>query len=330
MSQDTNYLHLYFTGLCAFVPNTAGNQMRVVMVDATSEHHGTPHHPVLVVRYDRVKLDAGCRSPSSLFRDRNGRGDEMARFDLLDQELWIYRARPRFLSFELGLPEHCPDSAGAPERDCFAWVGAMRRVNGQAGRLIARGLDPTRAPHAVGARFRLTDGTLVNHQFAADDTNRLVRWIFSNDDRTSQAGFSQAVAEEVRLDYEFQKDYLEIRAVADIHRERLHELDPICLTPNPKRELNVWVANMPDADIKGRDYKDFAEIGPLIFRAEAEAADAREGHRDPDYHFVHFYDLVNGGPRDRIPRPFDRCEGTGPSAGGPKCPPVRLEAEEDA
>ncbi len=330
-------LNVLFTGLCAFVPNTAApnasgqvtsGQMRVLMVDATNPTgaHAVPHRPVLVVDVDQVEQGNGCRPWKYVFKD--GDQNDMALFEIMDQELWIDGARPNALSFDAESVEGCPIDR---TDDRFRWVASMRRINAGSGNLIANALRPTRAPRAVAARFKLTERAVTRHRWAEDTLRLIVGWRFSNDDGTSQAGFVRAMAEEVRLAYPFDGERIAIRAVADIHDETVRELDPICLKPQGSI-INTFVANMPDDDIRRRHYTRDAAVEAAAGFAVQAVLPAAPGNRPDDHHFAHFYDLVFGGSRDRIPRPYNRCplEPAGPAAGNPKCPPVQLDAHQDA
>jgi hypothetical protein len=293
------------------------------MVDATrgSGAHFVAHFPVLVVDADQVDDGDGCRKPR-YFQD--GGDNMMARFDLINQDLWVDGAQDDALDFDTGWAYVCPESR---DDDSFRWVASAARINAGSGTLIPNGLRENRAPRAVAARFKLTEGCVTTHQWAEDDLRLIVRWIFRNDDGKSQAGFEQAMAEQVRLEYPFDGSHLRIRAVEDIHAEWVTEVDPICLKAQGG-VIHAFVANMPDADIEKRDYS--SEVAVRVAAVQRVAARA-PGVRQDDHHFIHFYDLVTGGPKNRIPRPFDRCPlDPGPAAGNPKCPPVQLAAQEDA
>jgi len=335
-----NTLNLFFTGLCAFVPNRDRREMRVVMVDATHGGHGmVPHIPALVALEDSARLSP--RPPTKSFTDGTG-VNRLVRFDLHGLDLSIAGADPDGLNFEYGAATGCP--ATAEELRSFRRVASLSRINDGNGRLLAGGLAQSKVPHAVVARFRLTRGDLKTHTMAQDSNRLIVNWRFRDFTGQSTASVEQAIAEEVVLSHTFGTTSLEILVRGGIHGADVTTGLPILLQPIDNM-LPVWVMNMPEADIEGRDFgsadlraalglsraSERAE-GRLDAEAEAAArADVPPGRRDPDYHFEHFYDLVEEGPRNRIPHPFGRCPRIpGPGVSNPKCPIIQLDADASA
>ncbi len=314
-------LFLRLTGLCAFVPNLTADQMRVILVDASVPHgrHGKAHSPRLIFRQSAWTPVPGLNP--ELFTDPCK--EPMAMLDLSDQEVFIDGAGGHALAIEGwgSAVGECPKPDGS-DRFAFSWVGPMQPINEDSGlpnldwgSIKDHFLDSSNVPSEVAARVSLTEGHVTNHEFSRDDLRRIVKWMFKN--ATGQAHIKQALSEEVQLSYGLNAaaTFVELGFITGIHSS----------TPSasgPKLRLNVsngradaWVANMPLDEIRNRCYHSTPIPKPHP-----------TGVRDPDHHFVHFYDLVKGGPKNRVPHPAGRCNEPilPPSVDNPKCPPVQL------
>lgn len=314
---EMNKLFMRMTGLCSFVPNLVPDQVRVVLVDASVPHgpHGKPHNPRLIFQESAWQSVPGGRQPDEFFADPDG--NKMAMCDLSGQELFINGAGANSLQIEgWGAPVgECPAEDGS-DRLTFSWVGPMQLINnGQGpsdpvwGEIRSGCLDDKNVPKEVTARIRLTEGTLMNHEFSRDDAGAIVKWQFVNP--TGGSPLRQALSEELMLTFDFTPNFVEFAFIHDIHGPS-PSLGPMLRLGVAAKRVNAWVANMPLDEIRNRRY--FGDPRP------------GSGHRDPDHHFIHFYDLVKGGPKDKIPHPLPmRCLWSGlPSVDNPKCPPVQL------
>jgi len=318
-------LFFRITGLCAFVPNLTSDQMRVVLVDASVPHgpHDKSHGPRLIFLKAAWQQIGGGRVPDEFFSDPDGH--EMAMCDLSGQEVSIDGAGPNSLTIKgwgTGIGE-CPDVHGS-DQFVFPWVGLMQDINaGQGapnpkwGDIKDHFLDSSNVPSDVAARLRLTAGIISSYEFARDDKGEIVEWQFTGP--SGAASGRQALSEEVQLVFTPTSPFVDLAFMNDIHGSSPTS-GPKLRVGDLGGKINVWVANMPLDDIRNRYYVGNPPPPPKP-----------TGNRDPDHHFFHFYDLVQDGPKDRIPDPFGRCPSIKPpSVDNPKCPPVQLNPAANA
>jgi hypothetical protein len=305
---------LNFTGLCAFVPTTGKHEMRVVLCDASHPMgpHDKPHRPVLVFLRDSWREESGTRKWDERFQDPTGR--ELYLCSMEDQDFTIAGSKPDHLYYDLSVKQGCPSVADAKDRDLFSWIGSMSGINHGSADIDDRCLSPTNASTEVAARILLTDGQLTTVKLACQPEGAVVRWMFKPESLSGNPSLhEQALAEEVRLKVEFPGPYLELNSVMGIHGRAPQALLPLRLYPSAEG-LIVWIANMPDHDIKSRIY-----IG-----SPPKGSAKRQ---EIDHHFMHYYKLLKSGVSMNVPHPLMDCDAIiEPNVNNPKCPPVLLNS----
>lgn len=333
-------LSLMFTGLCAFVPNhqLSANRVRVLLVDALRGH--VPHYPVLV--FPHMSWEPSGREPDGEFIDAAGNRMFFCRLD--DQDLRIEGAADNQLRV-VGQVEHY-DCPSARDQEDFGWLAPMAKINRPAnapnspvwGGVDERCLSDNNVFPKVISRIYLTDGVLRSHVQAQDDLDNVVKWHFKEHHFGMPIAHIQAITEEVALDFPLgDSEVVGFGGKIGIRGPNPWPLDALFLKPTPDGVVHAWIENMPWEQIVRRKYDEVRvtsrrkrdEVRITSKRTMAGTSRDRDtGKRDPDYHFMHFYDLLGGAKTGRLPFPEERrCPSDGqPSADNPKCPPVQLSA----
>lgn len=329
MSEVSPKLYLRFTGLCAFVPNNAGSEMRVVMVDASRPHgpHDKAHVAVLLVPIGRVDTGSGFRRPDDTFKDPDG--VTIAIFYLSGSDIRIGGAKPARLKIDHpGSKNGCPNPDGS-EDDYFSWIGSMRLINVGSGKIHGDCLKNSEVSAAVGGRVFLSEGTLTSFDFARARDGRVVKWGFKPLVGGNPAAQEQALSEEVQLEVDMSTPYVDF-----LFTEKIYGKDPqsgATLRIAADGLTVVWIVNMPLEDIVHRKYRTALLSKRELLHVsdqmrERFERDVDPSDRDIDHHFVHYYDLLDGGVSNRVPHPIGRCPTDDvPSVANPKCPPVQLD-----
>ncbi len=311
-------LKLKFSGLCGLVPkkpiDQPNNQMRVLLVNARHAGHGTHsvyHTPVLVCENRLVKTGLGLRSPDRKYWDPRTRLS-MALFSLDDQDVSIIGAPPNSLTFKgPAAVATCPTSTTMAES--FAWTGPMKGVSPGSEIVKAECLAPDNVDASVAGRVAVTAGEVKTSVSAADNDKTILQWEFRQNPEEPPVPLVQALAEEVQLSYTFDTPTIELQTQKfgpPAQPTQIVRLTPIVGT------AVAWILNMPWEDILSRRMY------------------SQTDHRDPDYHFAHFYDLSESPGDKNIPYPCldkPRCDhAPGPGLNNPQCPPVRYADNGDA
>jgi hypothetical protein len=180
----------------------------------------------------------------------------------------------------------CPDSRVNYED--LAWViDPQRRVN--AGPVLKEAVGGNPDPNLVAARLHLTEGDLAVRGFRDLGGGNIVQYKFE------ESGQREAVAEVVKYDFGFDDPLVEALLVTSNHA------DPLILHGNEINFVEVWLVNLPAADIL-----ELREPDPMA----------------ADVHFTEYYRLT-GDSFVEIPLPVRYfCREQGVS--NPKCPPALL------
>ena len=332
-------LRLFFSGLCGFVPSSSlasavvtvvnVSAVRVLLTDARGSHpnhgpHQHEHHePVLVVPNAWVVNTAPYRQPTRTFT-KSGSGTLYAVFYLADQDLEISGASGG-VNVTVGKADVCP---AANETTSFAWVAPMEGINpghGAARKDCFRpGGDPNNPVYdAVVARVRLTGGTLTTSRFSRETEtgphrDKIIHWGFKTLSGTGPSTLHQALAEETELSHPLTGRAIELTTV--YLRNGSTTSETIRLKASGTEDIEAYVLNMPWPDILG--------TRPVPSPVPA---------RQEDFHFEHFYPLLDNPPADKqvpVPlNPHDYCPDPshpGPAVSNPQCPPSQYAPDSGA
>jgi hypothetical protein len=314
-------LFVRFTGLCAFVPNTSGKQMRVVLVDAGEKAMKAmgnmamlgmggqpgmamellePHQAALVFDDgDRVSGDG------ETFK-QNGKTMRLRRLDGLDVS--IAPSHPAALNLVNTPVNGCPDQATAKSLKYLAQIDKILPAAG--------GIDPacladpkkSQVSSKVAARIRLTDGTLQTKHLSSLPSFNLIRWTF--DGGKSQ----QVLAEVIELALPIAGD--EVTFQLSSFRNP-GTIETVVLRPQtPGASVVVRIENMPLKDIQGTRKK------PLVVELGK--------HNSRDLHFPIMYTLTKNGANGSRPVPLAFSLPHPPNAGNPQCPGTAFPADPSA
>jgi hypothetical protein len=311
-------LKMTFTGLCAFVPNTSGQQMRVLLIDGQDPrdtHGGEAHFPALV--FDKASwVDDGKpnRKPEIRFFE----GDDERGVILLDEEDLVVSQGGDPLSFENEDLEECPQGT----RDHFSWVARIPRIAEASKKvhpdcLVPAGGSVRVHKHLIG-RLALERGHLITSGLTEAEKDVPLRWKFRPDLPLISAIFQlrrqQALAEEVEWTLDI-KDETEIALSSKRFNKVATELPPLRLAPM-EGKVKVDIRNLPLPD---------------VLRARPEDI---PNQREKESHFEHYYRISNEDPGDlfrRIPFVDESCNSGGPiTASNPKCPPSQFDPDPNA
>ncbi len=306
-----------FTGLCAFVPNTSGKAMRVVLVDAPGMPMGggmpgmemdEAHVPALI--FDTRDLAPNnARQPDDQFND----GNPMGICRLNDQDLQISPMEESALALTNGNVAGCPTLI---RPHSLSWMAQLDELVPGLGTIDESCLAGAGVHPAVTARIRLTEGTLVTGDIAGTSALGWVQWKFGT--LNGPLGtFQRAIAEVIELSLPI------LGASVTLSATRFRggpAVPPLVLTPqNGNPQVTVWIKNMPLPDIKGT-------------RTAEEVVLLRTRNRD--IHFEHYSRLsahdpgVGFGP---IPTAVQACNHTSdPILGNPQCPTAAFKGSSNA
>jgi len=307
-------LFVRFTGLCAFVPNTSGKQMRVVLTDATKAATMggmpmpigfEPHLPVLVFDQGDLSHESG-RTFMTFIQDNVSKG--LCRLD--GQDLTIDPSKPAALAISNGAVADCP----LPATDLStSWLANMKKILGGTGAIKDACLAPANVDPSVTARIALTDGSLRTRSFSAMENKQPIRWQFG--------AYTQVLAEVIELELDLPGDTVTFRATS--FRDTANPptpIPPLVLRPKPAgpqgpSSVIVRIENMPLPDIQGTRL-----VGPDFVVLNQKRA--------RDEHFPLLFSLATNTPANGsglVPLPVDVCKVhippvPSPTLGSPQCP----------
>jgi len=317
-----NTLKLKFTGLCGLVPkkpiDEANNQLRVFLVDVRNPsghdgHQHEQHAPVLTCEFARVVTGSGLREPDRIYMDPK-HFVLMALFDLSDQDLRIDGATGNSLTFA------GPSSIGTCPTinniDSFSWTAPLASISTGSATLRASCFSPTNVDTSVVARVSITQGVVSTSKMARDTSNKILKWEFKVSPTGSPVALKRAIGEEVELRYTFNSSDIDFKTRN--FRSSTSPTETIRLKPPANNIVTAAVQNVP-----------WKELLSVVHNPKPD-------HRDPDHHFVHFYDWSQTPGVKNIPHPLltvSRCSEVPPPAPGlnnTQCPPVLLGSNNGA
>src|SRR5262245_10773402 len=233
---------LQFTGLCAFVPNTSGKSMRVLLVDTTAKpgHNRflEVHHAVL--EFNTLDLAAdNQRRPDLLFSDGNQKGLCF----LKGQELSLSAGKPDPLEIAPGGTESCPDPGNLKS---LGWVASLGKIAALQGDVDPACLDSSNVHPVVAARVRLAAGRIATTSFAKRRNRPPTIWKFKAPTATTFGPLQQALAEVVELQIEIADPTLTLSVT---NFRGLTPAKPLRLRPASGNELTASIKCMPLDDI---------------------------------------------------------------------------------
>jgi hypothetical protein len=332
VNAEKKTLRILMTGLCAFVPrddiekNPKDNQMRVLLVESSTGmdmssmamgYTHEPHVPVLVARHVNVNHADAYRRPDLTYTDWFGEAWDV--FCLDGQDLRIKAAQPHRLEIDVF------DGAGVgyptdENQTSFQWVANLAKISPGSEKVDDSCLKTPPDP-AIVARLALTEGRVFSYLLASDGGRSTVLWKYKipnvakrgpshRQAAANVVGFESHFAESVEiLAKPFAKN---LNTRMDRLFERISEPPPIGLKPeNGEKGLEIWVKNMPWADILGTRK-------PEGFKFK------------PDVHFAHLYKVSENYEDVNVPH---FCEERYPSdlhQGNPNCQPVRTDPNDMA
>lgn len=307
---------LTFTGLCAFVPNTSGKQMRTLLLDRRHSH-GTDghedHFPAIVFDIDSLpeKQLANDRQPDLRFTE----GATPRGVCFLNREDLVVTPQSGDLKYVMQEVQGC---APGDEAD-LSWVAAMPRIGESSSHVDRSCLAGDKVHKMIGARLALTSGTVMTSSIATQPGGLQLLWKF----RRSLPPFPilplplrrQALAEQVRWTLHIGADKVtEVTLSSKKFKPPGGDGPVLRLHPHKGSVVNADIRVLPLPDI-------------LRLREENPPP------REKESHFEHFY-LVSANhltTRLRpIPFPTDPCQQPGISASNPKCPPAMFAEHPEA
>jgi hypothetical protein len=296
-------LTVRLTGLCTYILKTKQpdkNAMRVIMPSASCYTMGMPmepHVPALV--FDECYVDPSSQRPYETFLS-GPKGSPTVAFCRLDgQDLTIGRG-PDDLKPDLTPVKYpCPTKK---DKASLLWLAQIQNVLAEYGSgygdIDHCCLDASNVPATVGARIRLTEGTLCTSKIFSAGYYSVIfaagRW-------------EQAFAEELELTLKV----VDADTFTFSTSSFLVDADYSSLVLKPKDgSIQVKIVNLPEDDIK------MARLPQMFIVGRPRKADR---------HFQMFYPLsFQGMPNGQAPIPFPIKPCTEYRvpfvAGNPQCP----------
>lgn len=288
-------LHIFFSGLIAFIPSQNGTEMDIVLLNAGTcgQHYHVsdgsalpPHMPILFSRAGSCTGDCPTRDADIaqfIFPDQTSSN----RLDSLEAAVsgggaWILTGS------DLALRKGSTSAADLPslsintgsrgtavipttsgERGDFTWVADLNAVCPEC--TINSDLTASQPPGIVAARFKLRSGNLFTYSVARIGSNVTPVHFKRLDGSGTTSSYCQAIASWVGADVEVTGDSI------DIVEERFNS-DPgrtMHLTPDSNGKIELAVVNLP------------SHTPPLTTNNPAPG---------PGKHFELYYDLADDAP----------------------------------
>jgi hypothetical protein len=337
---------LGFTGLCAFVPHDSGTRARVLLLGGNTEDggngsngnhaghgahagngngmgngHGDPHsghamethHPVIV--FDKRQLSpTSARKPDISFFSEEV---EMGLCFLTNQDVEILSDSASGFSM-LGIDGANENSCPLPTgRDQLSWVAPIEKILPGSGAPAAACFGSTGVPAAIGARIRLTQGTLRNGKFGFN-TKGLIQWQFEPF-VDGPAGHHQALSEVVELDLDVPGNEVSFSTTRFRGTKQPPQLTLIpMLDADGVLRVSAVIKCMPLEDILGTRPTEEVRVGT---------------RRERDEHFEHYFRISDADPgvgKGLVPKAVAICENGPPTVHSPQCPPTLFKASSAA
>jgi hypothetical protein len=328
---------LRFTGLCAFVPHTSGQHMRVLLLGGHDSNgsvgNGSPHNgngmqmpmpmpmPMEVHRpaivFDKANLaPESARKPDLTFIDSHTVDSAVCLLEGQDVEILSNSASPFQLVGNGISAGMCPNGN---DRNRLSWVAPMERIRPGTGQVDASCFSATGAPASISARVRLTQGTLRTSDIS-NKNGSVVRWRFLPL-AGGATGHEQALAEVVELELDIPGDQVVLSTTP--FRPGSASKPPITLVPvtapDGTRQVVATIKCIPIEDLLG-----IRPVEPIMI-GESRAR---------DLHFENYFRISAADPgvgHGLVPSPVDTCPSHNHGAAqppilhSPQCPPSFFE-----
>jgi hypothetical protein len=290
-------LRIFFSGLIAFVPNSNGTEMNVVLANTPHEYtlaDGTTlphHHPVLLARAASCEgtctTDAQAEIAGFLFSNKTAsQAQTSLNHALQGGGAWALAGSDLTLAGPVeplairtgvrgrdGNGALLPVPRTAAEREDFTWVADMSEI-APATNGFKDSLTLTEAPPGctVAARLKLRNGKLFTYSLVKIDSKAVSVYFRKPSGDAPEAPYTQAVANWVGVEIHVPGDSVDIveQSFNDSSKQRAMKLHPI------NGVVEIALLNLPP------------------YEAPDPAAPAPTPA--PGQHFQVFYDLVKRPP----------------------------------
>jgi len=315
-------VHIFFTGLIAFVPSNDGRELTVLLPQISQAHTASdhsviePHQALLLARAAQCKGDCRNEDPEIagiLFPDKpQSTARESLSQALLQGAAWrldgselfirtkgsnLKASTPLKIHRDLrpspeGRPETIPGSA--TDAKDFSWVAELGRIVPGSGVVDPALLQRTPPAGRIAARLKLRSGEVWTYRVIKLGGETLPMRFQTLDGSGAETGYSQAIADLVMAEIRIPDAEVEFVASRFVGgKERTIKLAP------ENGLLEIALLNVPTSHFDPHT-----------------AAGGAQDLPEPGKHFELYYDLAKDKPMARpVPFPVSPAPATRPPAG---------------